>query len=502
MNMIKKYTGLLIVGLLCSSSAYGQLQHVTSASLGMGGGGVAYVDGYHANFVNPANLMLKRFRRPDTFVGFGNVAVNAGGTLVNIPVYNEFLTKGLTLSGQTREDFLDAWFGSSEASESRQVALSTSIVPFAFSKRGRKTAVSLAFRARTLTGLNVSRGVAELATFGLDANQFNTPRDVNIQLEQSAFGEISVGYARQVLSLPNLLFARNVKVYVGVAPKFIISATNSQLDLISTVQVQRGANGQAVNFTHNFDYSFQTYGDLAEELRAYERARDADPDNADFDDFVGDGTYVSPQFSGVAFDLGGTIEMDISRLPLIPLFGKKKTLTLGLSLTDLGSVKLDDNNLTFRNNGNFFFEGAPDGQEVDDFYDNLGDSLQNEVYLDFDSEETGAIENRLPSTLNFGAHLTMGKLSTSLDYSVGFNGRVTNSKRSTLILGAEYRLLGFIPLRVGVRNGGFSSRVYTAGAGIDFRFLEITFAGAIPAEGPDENGSAVAFAMSGLTFRF
>ena len=503
MNMIKKYIGIVVVSIAFSATAQAQLQHFTSGSLGMGGGGTAYVDGFHANFVNPANLMLKRFRRPDTFVGFGGLGVRAGGTLSNLPAYNEYLSSGLTITGQTREDLLNALFDSEDPSQSRNIATSLDVVPFGFSKRGRKSAVSLALRSRVLTRADVSRGGAEVFFFGLDADQFSSPRNVDLSLETVAFGEVSLGYARQILSLPNFLFARNVKVYVGVAPKLLISAFSTSLDFASTLQVQRGPNGQATRLEHNFDYTITTFGDLAGELSAFEAERRRDSFNADISDFLGesDGEYVSPTFSGIGFDIGGTIEMDISRLPLIPLFGKKKTLTVAASITDIGKVIVDDNPMVFTNSRNFVFEGAPDGQEVDDFYDVFGDSVSNDVYLNFTGEETGEISTRLPSTLNLGAHLTMGKLSTSIDYSVGFNGNSTSSQFSSLTLGAEYRLLNFIPLRVGVRNGGFSSRVYTAGAGIDFRFLELTFAAAIPST-EDRNGSAVAAAWSGLVFRF
>lgn len=102
---------------------------------------------------------------------------------------------------------------------------------------------------------------------------------------------------------------------------------------------------------------------------------------------------------------------------------------------------------------------------------------------------------------NFGASLTMGKLTTSVDYGVGFNDSGTNSKRSTLNLGLEYRLLGLVPLRFGTRVGGYSSTVYSAGAGIDLNFLE--FSAGLSLVGNDtENGGSVAAAFSGLVLRF
>jgi hypothetical protein len=102
---------------------------------------------------------------------------------------------------------------------------------------------------------------------------------------------------------------------------------------------------------------------------------------------------------------------------------------------------------------------------------------------------------------NFGASLTMGKLTTSVDYGIGFNESGNNSKRSTLNLGLEYRLLGMVPLRFGTRVGGYSSTVYSAGAGVDLNFLELSFGASIVGK-DTENGGSVAAAFSGLVLRF
>jgi len=497
----KKFIFTVFLALGFATAAFSQIQHFTSASLGMGGGGTAYVDGYHANFVNPANLMLDRFNRPRRQVGIlGGVGVRAGGTLVNVPVWNEYFTKGLTFDGQDRIDALNGLFGDeTQSGTMKDVATTVDVIPFGFSNRGTQSSFSVAVRARTMTNQEISRGLAELYLFGLDPEQFADPRQVNIRSEAVSFSEISVGYARKLLSLPNLFFAKNINVYAGVAPKAVFAIGTNSFSMNSTVQMLQGANQETVRFVHDFDYQIETYGDLAEELTAFENELQVNPD-AEFDDFVGDGSYASPQFSGFAFDLGGTVEMDITNLP-IPFFAGPKKLTVGLSLTDLGNVTYDDENRIFRRDGVFDFSGAGPNEDIDDFYDNLGDSLKNEVYLNFTSEETGEIENDLPSKLNFGAHLSMGKLSTSLDYSVGFNNQSTNSKLSTVVLGAEYRFFNFVPLRVGTRFGGFSSTVYTAGFGLDFRFLEFTVAGAFPSKG-ETNGSSIAAAWSGLVIRF
>jgi len=189
-------------------------------------------------------------------------------------------------------------------------------------------------------------------------------------------------------------------------------------------------------------------------------------------------------------------------VPIIDgFFGSKKTLRVSMSVTDIGKITYDVNPTSFTANGTFDFTGAGNDDDPGDFYDDLADSLKNKVYGDFDAEDIDGVEYELPAMYNFGASLTMGKLTTSVDYGIGFNESGNNSKKSTLNLGLEYRLLGLIPLRVGTRIGGYSSTVYSAGAGIDLNFLELS-AGLSIVGNDSENGGSVAAAFSGLVLRF
>jgi len=509
---MKTINKILVAGLffvvMGSTFAHAQSRHYSSQSLGMGGGGTAYVDGYHANFINPANLMINsNNRRPKRTVGIvGGVGVRTGGTLINLDVYEEYFTKGLTLEGQVAENMLNDWFGGSDQSLTRDFSTTMSIVPFGFSNRGKKSAVSLATRVRVTEDFEINRGFAALGIYGLDPAEFGTATPVNFNFGMIAFSEISVGYAREILTLPNLLFARNVKLYAGVAPKYLIGGFNSSLDFNSTITMQqRNVGGEQVTerIIHDFDYRLNTMGALAEDLRAFEAAYDLD-NSVVVDDYLNnESEYAGVYATGFGFDLGATLEMDISGVPIIDgFFGKKKTLRISMAITDLGKLNFDDTPTALSATGQFDFSGAgeEDG-EVGDFYDQLADSLQNEVYGDFDAQDISGLEYQLPAMYNFGASLVMGKLTTSVDLGFGFNDSGTNSRRSALNLGLEYRLLGFIPLRFGTRVGGYSSNVYSAGAGLDLNFLELS-AGLSLVGNDKSNGGSVATAFSGLVFRF
>lgn len=498
----------LFVILFTSLEAFSQSRHFNSMSLGMGGGGTAYVDGYHANFINPANLMINPTqKRPKRSVGLvGGIGFRAGGTLINLDVYNEYFTKGLVLEGEVADNLLLDLFGGEDVNLTRNESSTLSLVPFGFSNRGKKSSVSLATRARITQDFVINRGFAELGIYGLDPQELQDVTPVNFSFGAIAFSEISVGYAREILTLPNLLFAKNVKLYAGIAPKYILGIQHSTFDFNSTIEIQRANNSPyATSIIHDFNYRLNAPGLLAEDLRAFEAAFEADR-NSRLDDFVDtespDRYLTNVNASGFGLDLGATLEMDISGVPIIDgFFGKKKTLRLSMSITDIGKLNFDETPTSITANGTFNFSGAGNDDDPGDFYEDLADSLQNEVYGDFDAEDISGFEYKLPAMYNFGGSLVMGKLTTSIDYGFGFNSSGTNSKRSALNLGLEYRLLGFIPIRGGTKIGGFASNAYSAGIGIDLNFLELSVSGSIVGNGT-ENGGSVATAFSGLVLRF
>lgn len=116
MKMNKLINVFLIVSIAASVSLIGnmtgdanaQSRHLTAQNIGLGGGGTAYQDLYHANFVNPANLMLNHSKRPRITVGLaGGIYSSMGGSLMNIKTYNDYLTTGRVIEGATADDMLN-----------------------------------------------------------------------------------------------------------------------------------------------------------------------------------------------------------------------------------------------------------------------------------------------------------------------------------------------------------------------------------------------------------
>lgn len=491
---------------LTATSLVAQSRHYSAASLGIGGGGTAFTDGYNANFINPANLMLNTTgRKPKTSIGLiGNLGVRAGGSLANIEVYNKYLTNGDVIEGQLRTNMLNDWFGSSQ-DNTRDLAITTSVIPIAFSTRLEKQAFSLAIRSKTVQDFTLNKGFMELAFYGLDSDQFSGGVPVNFNSYTNTYVEISLGYARELpLPLSGLVeavpFVNSMKLFAGVAPKYIVGLQSVEMDFNSTLTVlpvNQTSNGA---ITHDFEYSLYSYGKLSEQLAEYSDARLTDP-NASLGDYLDyDGSDIGTLGSGFGLDMGLTAEMDVS-IPVLGFFGDRQVLRVSMSVTDIGSISYDNSPSVVRANDVFTFDGDIGDQGFGDYFDNLQDSLENDVYGAFTSQELSSKKYSLPGMYNFGASLSLGKLTTTFDYGVGFNNRGANSDRSSVNLGLEYRLFNFIPLRVGTRMGGYSSNSYSAGFGLDFRFFEFTFAAAQVASS-GEKGTSATVAWSGLVFRF
>lgn len=476
-----------------STSLKAQSGHYSASSLSMGATGTAYLDTYHANFVNPANLLVNSSNKPARSFGLlGGISAATGGPLLNISAYNKHFTTGGLVD---TESALNDWFGSKVASSNR-LGLELDIIPVAGSWRGDDMAFSLALRNRTFFSGSVNRGYAEVVLSGVTPERFGDAKPVNFSSKAIAFSEISAGVSYKILELPTIGFAENVKIYGGIAPKYIVPHYTSSIDFNSTLQV----TDQEV--IHDFEYTFHTVGQLTEQFRQYR----SDSQNEDFTGNLGD--YIDPdadsfnavQGSGFGVDLGGTVEMDLAG-PLKQAFswiGGDKSLRVGFSITDLGSVVYDKKAGSFTGNDTFTWEGA---DLEDGFDDALSDSIRNDIYLNYNADSEDKIVEKLPAKVNLGGHLQLGKLAFALDFSKGVNDQGMNSKRVAMGLGAEYKLFNFIPLRAGYRTGGLTSSSITFGTGIELRNFEFTVAG-LTVPNSENHGSGIGGAWSGLVFRF
>ncbi|WP_445666030.1 DUF5723 family protein [Fodinibius sp. AD559] len=482
-----------VISLGWGSVLKAQSGHYSAKSLGLGGTGTAYLDTYHANFVNPANLMLNADTKPSTSIGLlGGLSATAGGPLMNISVYNKHFTSGDVVGSEA----LNEWFGSAMGN-SRAMGMEIGVIPLAASWRGEKMAFSLAFRNRALFSGAVNRGFSEILLTGMSQERFAEPKPVNFSSKGVAFSELSAGFSYQLLELPALFgIAENVKVFAGVAPKYLIPHYTSSIDFNSTLQV---TDNEVI---HDFSYTFTSVGELTNQFEDYYQARQEPNFKGEISDFVDpDGaSFTETQGSGFGVDVGGTVEMDLAG-PLKGAFswiGGEKKLRVGLSITDIGSITYDSNAGQFSADETFTWDGI---DIKDGLSDNFADSVQQEIYQNYEPSGNKEITEKLPTKLNFGAQLQAGKLGFAFDLQKGLYETAMNSPRLALGLGAEYKLFNIIPLRAGYRTGGLTSSSITFGTGIELRNFEFTVAG-LTVPNSENRGAGIGGAWSGLVIRF
>jgi len=500
---MKRILSTLLIATLVVGTASAQSRLQTAKSVSLGGGGTAYVDSYEANFLNPANIMLRTDRKTGFSVGLSSFGVSGGGPLANITTYNEYLTKGLTLTGNLRTDMLNDWFGT-DIDASTSAGLEVGIIGFGTALQGKNWAASLAIRNRVLTNIGVNRGLAEVFFYGLDPEIFGSGRAVNMNVDVLAFTEVSLGYAREVLTLGNKKF------YAGIAPKLLLGHNTQRLDFNSVITANNG------NFRHRYDYTIQTLGSLADGLSNYATDRDNTPIGAkepEIGDYIENevGDFAGVNATAIGFDLGATMIMPADFIP-IPKWGPFKgdrQLIVGFSITDIG--KLNFSSATqFSNSSEVFYSGFNyDKDLIDAEFDGdfgkyaesvLKDSIGAEAYLDFNADGSASVGRALPTTMNLGTQLRMGRFALMLDVGKGLNDVGMNSTNMYMALGTEYRFFGFLPLRVGIRTGGNTNTTYHFGTGLEFRNFEFSFGAASSTS--SEKGAGISTAFSGLVFHF
>lgn len=489
---------------LTAASLVAQSRHFNAQTLGMGNGGTAFIDGYHANFLNPANLMMNNSgRKPKREIGISGFGVQTFGSLSNSDVYDKYFTNGNIIEDELRENMFKDWFDNGNHTNLSSNT-NVDVVPFGFSYRGKKSAFSVASRVRTLNTFNINRGFMELAFYGADSDIFGVGKAVNFSSEILSFLEISLGYAREIPIpftgvIENVPFVKGIKLYVGLAPKYVIGHQAADLNFTSSLQVDpSGTLNQSI--IHDFEYVINTNGGVSDIFTSYLRDKELNRKSNIADYFKDYDLDELNEFGGSGFglDLGVTAEIDVS-IPVLEFLGKRQILRTSISLTDLGSIKFDDRSTVISAGQTFVIDGKTGSQKIIDFYENLIDSLETEVYLGFDSNEKSETVYDLPSMFNFGMALTLGKLTTTLDYGYASNDVGKNVKGSSLALGLEYRFVNFIPIRFGTRYGD-KATVYSFGTGLDFR--NFTFTTGLMAVNDASEGDRLSFAYSGLVVRF
>jgi hypothetical protein len=445
----------------------------------LGGGGTAYITGYEALFLNPANLFIrdKQNRFEITIGAFGAATqpvLREFGTGAQIDNFGDLFSPfepGVTdqdIGLDKRQDILDRNFPGERLQSQHLFRFETYWFGLKWNRPGRSYALSLRTRAggRYVTGRGyytdepILKGDLKII-------------DRSLVSEFQTIHELSFGFAESFTFL-NGLSPRLNEVIIGIAPKLVVGGAFQSVKYSN--EFTRESDGP---WNRRFSYEQLTSSDFSDATTSFlltgypQTAIDRHLDFADF---------FSPAGFGAGLDFGLTFLMplgkDISTLQRMES-ETKKSLRISFSITDVGFISYSDNaqeqiieeeTETLQETGELsgtVFRGIP-GQ----FLSFLNEDGNHPLF------ESDIITNNfstiLPTAMNAGALIQLNWFKVMSDISLGLTNNAINTTKLVTFLGTEVRPFPFLPLRAGTRLATETPGFYSFGFGIETTHFEIS----------------------------
>jgi hypothetical protein len=439
----------LVVSLISTVSAS---DRISLRAIGMGRTAVAATRGTDAIGINPANIAI-----PD--IGHFNLSLvqssfRISTELFTYDIYQKYFTGRDSIGTDGKTERVPYLLTEQDKANIRNqlpdnpvtsVSVESMIAGVSF-----ETALlgGIGFAVIEHTGVNFAfsrdffdmvylQGLPSNAKYVFDGTSFNA----------WWYREYNVSYGRK---LPVQISFLN-DLYVGAAVKFIRGYGVFQTTKNSTsIENKTALSDTGINsIIGNFDFLARRSG--------------VDFFNNDNDSSKKSFTPLpDPVGHGTGFDLGISAEFI-------------NGLRVGLSVTDIGKITWDRNVMETFGGGQITFSGYT--KEIEDSAKNVikGKNRQGESF-----------STSLPTVLRIGAtaeseklpflKFLPGHLLLAAEYAQGFNESLGNTTKPRLSLGAEYRIIPFLPLRTGLLLGGGDKLRWAFGFGLDFRYFSLDFA--------------------------
>ncbi|SMO42272.1 DUF5723 family protein [Fodinibius sediminis] len=433
---------------------------ITAESIGLGGGGTAYLNGPETTFWNPANLMISD--RPGNFhIGIGQSALQykpvlAGRSLQHqlsnfIDGYQPYERKAVRISPWKQNRILNTHFPD-HTLRSQNSQRADMVLAGALWQR-KDYALSIALRARYASMTTTGRGWYDDRFIEQNDRQV---RDFTLSQRRSEFYELAVGYAQEFTFI-NGLIPRLNKLYIGISPKIILAGPTFQADY--KAQYLR-EDKPGIRHTFISDFKLHSSGNFSRLISDYlqvQNPRDAVRQNLSWD------YQFQPTGYGVGFDFGFNYVIPLngnspasagstSRPPL------HKSLRLAFSLNDIGAIRYYDQPLALSSpadtahadlqaSSNTIFVGTG-GQYINHLHQ--AKLLPNPLLAAPQRSENN-YTSLLPTSLNAGLLLDLSQLRFMGDISLGLNNSAFTKSGLSAQLGAEFRPVQQVPIRLGTR---------------------------------------------------
>ena len=439
----------------------GAQQIASSRIIAMGGLATAVSTDIDAIGTNPANLLsLSRGR---VVVALAPISINAGSDFMTLKLYNDYFTGtgqndstgkpiGRFLTDADKQNILNA-FPNGVGS----IRTNINLRAFALAIRGNDIGLGFSIddKVGTVTGLPNS-----FVLFALNGNPpSSTISWNNISSDTWWYRNYNADFA---MKLPDILvvpkdIARNFTAGIGL--KFV---TGFSYTSVRTVDSYIHTDSADYSYTVNMGFTGVRAGLLSNVISKGAKSQ------------VGDTTVNFNPFSPAGTGLGIDLGLNATVLNFIQV---------GLSITDIGSLNWTKNVMTTDADTQIVFSGfAPPQSDLNGSSSNL-DSLKNGLNNVLKNRDVaaGSFSTSLPTRLNFGASVQLdelvpeipGQLQVGIDYHQGFNNIYNNSTKPEFVIGAEWRPVGFFPIRTGLAEGGTYGFRWSLGFGLNFPFWDI-----------------------------
>lgn len=480
---------------------------MNAINTGLGGGGTAYLTGFEALSVNPANLYFRENKYSL------QISILQGGyyfdTLLPITNYNERFNRYrdairyhdltgnfITLNDDRRSQILERSFKDSRLNG--EFSTLTDVYWFGLKWIRPERSYAFSFRTRMASRYEIGKGL-----YSSIPNERNEQFIIDQSLRQQydVMHELSFGFAESFTFL-NGLAPRLSEFIIGASPKIILSGSHIDA-LFSNRYESDNENGvwkQNLSFRHT---SSGVVSRFAEEL-LMNTSIQQQPYSYTFQDLI------KPSGIGAGLDIGITYiitfgeEISVLRNQNEP---SEKSLRLSFSVTDLGAVyhygdplvlesipvQVDSSSITPPTDR--YFQGSPNEHIT------FLNGLEGFGYLsDKISGHKSTFDTLLPLSINSGGllHYRRLKLMGDISYSI-----VQSSFRPsgfTSYLGFEFRPLRFLPIRGGTRIAPHLQGFYSLGTGIETNRFDMSAAVLLKTKNNSPTSEILGASVVGIRF--
>ena len=495
-------TALGVVLSICISTNVSAQISLSAENMALGGGGTAYLTGYEALFVNPANLRIQE----------KNYSLQI--SLLQSGVYNEYLLPETDLSvraQQFRSAFLpykspDSDFELIEADRSsiisrnypgsRRVAPFQSMTDlhwFGVKWKGDQKSYALSLRSRVFSKYELGRGYFSSTAVEQGDNLYI---DRTFRHRYQSLHELSFGYAESFDFL-NGLTPQLSEFIVGIAPKIVVAGSHLDARYDNVYEYREGNENwiRRSQFQQSSTRSFTGN-------RPFFNHNDPVP-------FI-DGSFtdlMKPAGIGFGLDVGITYMItfggDLSFLQR-EATTTHKSLRLSFSITDIGAIyqfeqpqelssqMLEEEITDLPGLSQIRFSGAPNEHWF--YLDDQDDSpfeLQSER-----SDDT--FYTMLPTSIQAGALFQINRVKLMGDVRLPVINHEFASKAPIIYLGTELKPLPFLPLRLGTRIAPHLPGYYTLGLGFESKYFELNTALKVKSSQIGPTNEIVGASMAGI----